>query len=104
MLRPRAAKKIWIPERAAVKRNMSLLSMQKRAVFQQLTQICSLVPSPGISIPPSRRELQPAAFVLDNSSRMFVLFRRHAAVPSETIRSEAIKTGGMETGEYKNIN
>lgn len=35
---------------------------------------------------------------------MFVLFRRHAAVPSETIRSEAIKTAGMETGEYKNIN
>lgn len=50
------------------------------------------------------RELEPAAFVLDNSSRMFVLFRRHAAFPFEAIRSEAIKTGGMKTGEYKNIN
>lgn len=39
MLRPRAAKKIWIPESAAVKRNMNLLSIHKRTAFQQLTQI-----------------------------------------------------------------
>lgn len=48
--------------------------------------------------------LEPAGFVLDNNSSMFVLFRRRAAFPSVTIRSEAIKTGGMEAGEHKNIN
>lgn len=91
-------------ESAAVKGILSFLSIQKHTVFHRLTQIWALVSSPGVTIPPSMRELEPAAFVLDNSSRMFALFRRHAAFPSETIRSEAIKTGGMETGEYKNIN
>lgn len=55
-------------------------------------------------MPPSMRELEPAGFVLDNSSRMFVLFRQHVAFPAETIRLETIKMGEMETGEFKNIN
>lgn len=91
-------------EHAAVKRNVSLLGIQKRTVIHKRRQIWALVPSPGVTILPSMRELQPAVFVLDNNSRMFVLCRRRAAFPSVTIRSEPIKTGEMEAGEYKNMN
>lgn len=89
---------------AAVKRNGSLLGIQKLTLIHKRTQIRAPVSSPGVTVFPSMRALKPAVFVLDNNSRMFVLFRRHAAFPSVTIRSEAIKTGGMEAGKYKNIN
>lgn len=91
-------------EHAAVKRNVSLLGIQELTLIHKRTQIRALVSSPGVTIVPSMRALEPAVFVLDNNSGMFVLFRRHAAFPSVTIRSEAIKTGGMEAGKYKNIN